>query len=76
MSQQDFNDSGYRGADRRTSDREHDHSIRIALLEQSMSGIKSELHLINGNISKLVWAVIAALVAAAIQFVIKGGLNG
>ena len=56
--------------------RDQDHAIRIALLEQSMSGIKAELHQINSSISRLVWAVIAALVAAAIQFVIKGGLSG
>lgn len=76
MSQQDFNDSSYRGSDRRAGEREHDHSIRIALLEQSMSGIKSELHQINSSISRLVWAVIAALVAASVQFIIRGGLNG
>lgn len=55
--------------------REQDHAIRIALLEQSMSGIKSELHQINGNISKLVWAVIAAIVMAGVQFVVRGGLS-
>lgn len=57
------------------SDSPRDHAIRIALLEQSMDGIKLELHQINGNIGKLVWAVILAIVMAFIQFVIKGGLN-
>lgn len=55
--------------------RNHDHAIRIALLEQSMDGIKTELHQINSNINRLVWAVIAALVMAAVQFVLKGGLS-
>ena len=55
--------------------REQDHAIRIALLEQSMSGIKAELHQINGNISRLVWAVIAAIVMAGVQFVVRGGLS-
>lgn len=55
--------------------REQDHAIRIALLEQSMSGIKAELHQINGNISRLVWAVIAAIVMAGVQFIIRGGLS-
>ena len=58
------------------SDPIQDHAIRIALLEQSMTGIKSELHNINTNIGRLVWAVIMAIVVAAIQFVLKGGLNG
>ena len=68
----------YVGEDRHTDRRstEHDHSIRIALLEQSMSGIKGELHAINTSISRLVWAVIAALVAATVQFIVRGGLNG
>lgn len=53
-----------------------DHSIRIALLEQAMTGIKGELHQINANIGKLVWAVIMAIVMAFLQFMLKGGLNG
>lgn len=57
------------------SDPMHDHAIRIALLEQAMTGIKSELHQINSNIGKLVWAVILAIVMAFIQFALKGGLN-
>ena len=55
--------------------RTHDHAVRIALLEQSMTGIKQELHQINANISRLVWAVITAIGMAGIQFVLKGGLN-
>ena len=57
-------------------DSPRDHAIRIALLEQAMDGIKSELHQINGNIGKLVWAVILAIVMAFVQFALKGGLNG
>jgi len=57
------------------SDPNQDHAIRIALLEQAMSGIKSELHQINSNIGKLVWAVIIAMVMAVVQFALKGGLN-
>lgn len=53
-----------------------DHAVRIALLEQSMAGIKNELSKLNGHISKLVWAVITALALAFIQFAIRGGLNG
>jgi hypothetical protein len=59
----------------RSRTREHDHDVRIALLEQSMNGIKSELHQINASIHKLVWAIILSLVAAVVQFIIKGGLS-
>ena len=55
--------------------RNQDHAIRIALLEQSITGIKGELHQINSNISRLVWAVIAAIVMAGVQFILKGGLS-
>ena len=51
-----------------------DHSIRIALLEQGMKNITTELHAINGNISKLIWIAITAIGASAAQFVLRGGL--
>lgn len=54
----------------------HDHAVRIALLEQSMAGIKDELTKLNGHVSKLVWAVIIALLSGFLQFILKGGLNG
>jgi len=57
-------------------DPNRDHAVRIALLEQSMAGIKNELTKLNGHISKLVWAVITALALAFVQFALKGGLNG
>jgi len=60
--------------DRRAS-QNHDHSIRIALLEQGMKNITDELHSINGNISKLIWIAIAAIGASAMQFVLRGGLT-
>lgn len=52
-----------------------DHAIRIALLEQSMKGIKDELHDISASVSKLVWAVITAIALAGVNFIIKGGFN-
>ncbi len=53
-----------------------DHSIRIALLEQGMKNITTELHAINSNISKLIWIAVAAVAASFIQFVLRGGLVG
>lgn len=58
------------------SDPNHDHAVRIALLEQTTIGIKEELTKLNGHIGKLVWAIIMALVLAVVQFALKGGLHG
>jgi hypothetical protein len=55
--------------------RDQDHAIRIALLEQSMKDIKSELHGINANVNKLVWVVVAAIVSSAVQFALRGNFN-
>ena len=52
-----------------------DHATRIALLEQSINGVKTELNKINANIGKLVWAIILAIVMAFVQFALKGGLG-
>lgn len=52
------------------------HSIdkRVALLEQSYMTLTTELHKINQSLSRLVWIILAALVTAGLQFVIRGGL--
>ena len=52
-----------------------DHATRIALLEQSINGVKLELSQINTNIGKLVWAILLAIVMAFAQFALKGGLT-
>mgnify|MGYP003663964107 FL=1 len=57
------------------SDPTFDHATRIALLEQSINGVKTELNKINANIGKLVWAIILAIVMAFVQFALKGGLS-
>lgn len=54
----------------------HDLAVRTALLEQSHSALRDELHKINANLSRLVWAAAIALVGGVIQFVIRGGLAG
>jgi len=54
---------------------DYDHATRIALLEQSMSGIKGELSKINNSISKLVWVIVGTLLVAAINFILRGGLS-
>ena len=57
------------------SEPNHDHAVRIALLEQTTRGIKEELTKLNGHIGKLVWAVVTALALAIVQFALKGGFN-
>lgn len=49
-----------------------DHAIRIALLEQSMESIKTQLKGINENMSKLVWLVLTALILAVLKLIILG----
>jgi hypothetical protein len=57
------------------SEAQFDHATRIALLEQSINGVKLELSQINTNIGKLVWAILLAIVMAFAQFALKGGLT-
>ena len=45
---------------------------RIALLEQSTKTIKDELTKINGNLSKLVWIVVTAVILAGLNVVLSG----
>lgn len=45
---------------------------RVALLEQSTKTIKDELSKINGNISKLVWIVLTAVILAGINIIFNG----
>lgn len=58
----------------RRVDSTNDHSIRIALLEQGMKNITSELHSINSNIAKLILLAIAAIGTSFIQCILRGGL--
>lgn len=68
---------GSESSERRENQRrDQDHAIRIALLEQSMGDIKTELHGINANVNKLVWVVVAAIISSAVQFLLRGGLHG
>ena len=49
-----------------------DHAIRLALLEQSMEGIKGQLKAINSNISRLVWLLVGALLMAVLKLIVVG----
>ena len=53
----------------------HDLDKRLALIEQQFKDMREELRAIAGNLSKLVWAVAAAIIAGFMQWIIRGGLN-
>ena len=53
----------------------HQLDKRISLLEQTVDRLGVELHTLNQSISRLVWAVGFALLAAVMKFVLAGGLN-
>jgi len=51
---------------------QNEHSTRIALLEQGMESIKTQLLGINTNMNKLVWLVFTALIVAVLKLVLIG----
>ena len=51
---------------------QHEHSTRIALLEQGMESIKQQLTGINTNMNKLVWLVFTAVIIAVLKLVLIG----
>lgn len=49
---------------------------RLSVMEAALQRLAADLESINRNLSKLVWIGLAALGAAVVQFVIRGGLRG
>jgi uncharacterized membrane protein len=47
---------------------------RVALLEQTVQRLATDLHQINESINKLVWVVGAALITYVMKFIVMGGL--
>lgn len=43
-------------------------------LDKRLDSIENDLKSINGGINKLIWAVVLAFIAAAVTFVVRGGL--
>lgn len=62
--------SGLEDMPRRSSSSSRDLHVRVALLEQATGQVKKELHDINKNINKLVWAVITAVLVGILNMVI------
>lgn len=53
----------------------YDLDKRLALLEQTVERLSTDLHQINQSINKLVWVIGGAILIAGMKFVLSGGLN-
>jgi hypothetical protein len=67
--------SGYDGEERRQGPSVHTLDRRLALLEAAVKALKAEVHSINNNITRVVWVVLGAILAAFLDFALKGGLH-
>lgn len=51
------------------------HDTRITILEVTMKGVEKNLQEINGNLARLVWLAITAIIGGFMAFVLRGGLG-
>lgn len=65
----------WEGDERRRPPSIHNLETRVALAEAALAALTREVHSINSNITRVVWVVIAAILAALIQFALKGGFH-
>lgn len=63
------------GHERREAATLHSLDLRLSLAEAALTALTREVHAINSNITRVVWVVIAAILAALIQFALKGGFH-
>ena len=63
------------GEDRRKPPTIHNLETRVALAEAALAALTREVHAINSNITRVVWVVVAAILAALVQFALKGGFK-
>lgn len=53
----------------------HDHTVQIALMQQSIIAINKSVETINSNVAKLIWIVVGAIGSAGMTWILKGGLS-
>ena len=53
----------------------HEQDTKTALSKQSFANIEKRLDKIDTHINKLVWLIIASILAGVLGFIMKGGLN-
>lgn len=64
----------YQGEERRSLNL-HALDVPLALLEAALTSLTAEVHSINKNISRVVWIVLAAILAAITDFALRGGFH-
>jgi hypothetical protein len=67
--------TGYDGEERRATPSIYDLDKRLALVELSLQTLHAEVRAINSNINRVVWIAAAAILAAIVQFALKGGFH-
>lgn len=65
----------YGGEERRQGPSVHALDKRLALLDAALDSLKAEVHVINNNIRRVVWIVLAAILAAITDFALRGGFH-
>jgi len=65
----------YAGEERRAPPSVHTLEIRLALLEAALTSLTAEVHSINNNIRRVVWIILAAILAAITDFALRGGFH-
>ena len=52
----------------------HELDKRLSLMEAAVARLSEELKQINASLRQLVWAVVFSILAAGMQFLLRGGL--
>ena len=65
----------YDGEERRQGPSVHALDKRLALLDAALSSLTAEVQAINNNIRRVVWVVLAAILAAITDFALRGGFH-
>lgn len=65
----------YQGEERRRGPSLHKLEIQLALLDAALTSITAEVHSINNNIRRVVWIILAAILAAITDFALRGGFH-
>jgi hypothetical protein len=65
----------YQGEERRQGPSVHALDKRLALLGAELKSLSAEVRTINNNITRVVWIVLAAILAAITDFALRGGFH-
>jgi hypothetical protein len=65
----------YQGEERRQGPSVHTLDKRLALLDAALKSLTAEVRTINNNITRVVWIVLAAILAAITDFALRGGFH-